>query len=185
MRYNLGKSRLESGGPTFATKLPSECTDDPIKTKSHGRLYQWDVGKKSWESTSNSVSGWDETNPPTSNTSWLEANDPCPKDYRLPTKDEFIALFSTTTQTNGGGWNASDYGYKIFTNGSLKLEFPAVGIRYRSTGTLSDQGVRGNCWSSTQYDVEMGYNMYFISSKVSPANYTYKSGGFSVRCVQK
>ncbi len=183
MRYNLGKSRWE--GTSFATKLPSECTDDPIKTKSHGRFYQWDVGKKSWESTGSSVSGWNGTNPPTKNTSWLEANDPCPEDYRLPTMDEFVALKNATTQTNGGGWNASDYGYKIFTSGKLKLEFPAVGYRHYSSGVLYSQGVNGNCWASTQYDGEKGYYIHFNSSGVCPSSYNYKSNGLSVRCVRR
>ncbi len=185
MKYNLAKSKLENGGPTFATKLPSECTDDPIKTKSHGRFYQWDVGNKSWESTGNSVSGWDETNPPTSNTSWLEANDPCPEDYRLPTKDEFIALKNATIQTNGGDWNASNYGYKIFTSGNNKLEFPAVGNRGNTSGVLYVQGVHGNYWVSTQYDEAKGCFINLNSDGVAPLGNTNKSYGLSVRCVRK
>lgn len=185
MRYNLSKSRLE-GGATFATKLPSECTDDPIKTKSHGRFYQWDVGNKSWETTGSSVSGWNGTNPPTKNTSWLETNDPCPENYRLPTMNEFVALKNATTQTNGGGWNASDYGYKIFTSGSLRLEFPAVGYRYYVTGALGNQGTNGHYWSSTQYDVENGYNMTVGSSDVAPSDYaSSKASSRIVRCVRR
>ncbi len=185
MKYNLGKSRSESEEPTFATKLPSECTDDPIKTKSHGRFYQWDVGKKSWNSTDLSVSGWSGTNPPTQNDSWLESNDPCPAGYRLPTKDEFAILKSETTQTNGGGWSASDYGYKIFTKGNVKLEFPSVGIRSITDGALIGNGTSGFYWSSSQYSSTNGYNMNFSSSGVKSDNYNTKASGRSVRCVRK
>ena len=185
MRYNLGKSKSE--GTSFATKLPSECTDDPIRTKSHGRFYQWDVGNKSWESTGNNVDGWNRTNPPTQNTSWLEVNDPCPEDYRLPTKDEFVALKNATSQTNGGGWNASDYGYKIFTSGSVKLEFPAVGNRSNNNGALLFQGMNGYYWSSTQYENEedKGYGMGFTISVTVQSGSNYKAVGFNVRCVRK
>ncbi len=183
MRYNLAKSRLEET-VTFATKLPSECTDDPIKIKSHGRFYQWGVGSKSWDTTSSSVSEWNGTSPMPQDTMWLEANDPCPRDYRLPTNDEFVALKNATTQTNGGGWNASDYGYKIFTSGNLKLEFPAVGCRDNSNGSLSLNGTYGYYWSSTQGNSSNGYGMYFGSSSVGPSHYYYKTLGLSVRCVR-
>ena len=183
MRYNLGKSRFE--GISFATKLPSECTDDPIKTKSHGRFYQWDVGSKSWETTSISVSGWNGTNPPTTNTSWIESNDPCPEGYRLPTKDEFVALKNETIQTNGGGWNASDYGYKIFTSGNVKLEFLSVGLIHRSGGYLLNQGTNGYYWASEQQDREYGYEMDFTNGNIRPSIVAYKSSGMNVRCVQK
>ncbi len=186
MKYNLGKSKLENGGPTFATKLPSECSDDPIKTKSHGRFYQWDIGSKSWESTGSSVSGWNGTNPPTQNTSWLESNDPCPENYRLPTKDEFVVLKNSTTQSNEGGWNASDYGYKIFTNGNKTLEFPSIGRRHWSTGVLDYQSVYGYYWSSTQVDETKAYIMYINSNDVTPSyNNGNKSNGANVRCVRK
>ncbi len=185
MRYNLGKSKFENGGSTFATKLPSECTDDPIKTKSHGRFYQWGCGEKSWESIGSRVSGWDEVTPPTGNISWLESKDPCPEDYRLPTKEEFVLLKNETTQTNAGGWNASDYGYIIFTSGNINLEFPAVGIRNRPSGILGYMGTYGNYWSSSQYDEEIGHNLNFSNNNVYPTGKYYKQNGLNVRCVKK
>lgn len=182
MKYNLGKSKQE--GVTFATKLPSECVDDPIKTKSHGRFYQWDVGNKSWESIGTNVSGWNNTNPPTKNTSWLESNDPCPDDYRLPTKEEFMVLQSSTTQTSGGGWSINDYGYKIFTAGDVKLEFPAVGNRGVALGTLYSDGRLGNYWSSQQSNETKAYYLRFGESPITIYEEA-KAVGFSIRCVKK
>ena len=182
MKYNLGSGRLE-GTVTFATKLPSECIDDPIKTKSHVRFYQWDVGNKSWISTGNSVSGWNGTNPPTSNSSWLDINDPCPNGYRLPKAEEFVILKSNTTQTNEGGWSASDYGYKVFTSNNLTLEFPAAGYRVSNSGIQRNNGVGGHYWSSTQSDEINGFSMNFLNTSISPSANSYKSCGLSIRCV--
>ncbi len=184
MRYNLAKSRLE-GTTTFATKLPSECADDPIKTKSHGRFYQWDIGNKSWPSTEISVTDWDKTNPPTQNVSWLESNDPCPLGYHVPTQEEFLSLKNNTTQTNAGGWSASDYGYKIFKNGNASLELPAIGYRNDSTGSLKEQGTSGNYWTASSYDgIKAGVVMLFYEQSISLFNSYYKSCGRSIRCVK-
>ena len=182
MRYNLKNSKQEKGGATFATKLPSECTDDPIKVKSHGRFFQWDR-YKSWGTTESTISGWDGTY--SSNTSWLEQNDPCPKDFRVPTKEDFEKLVSSSTISNGGGWSPSDYGYKIFKSGNATLEFPAVGYRFTKLGALYSNGMIGWYWSSTQYDSDNGYHLGMPSGSVNPDRTNYKSYVISVRCVKK
>ena len=185
MKYNLAKSKLESGGPTFATKLPSECVDDPIRTKSHGKFYQWDVGNKSWSSTDITVSGWNSTNPPTTNDTWVEDNDPCPDGYRIPTRDEFETLLSSSTHTNGNSdWSASNYGYVILKSGNLTLEFPAVGFRNGLSGSLGGNGTGGRYWSSTQIE-EYGSLLYFSNSMVILSDTGSKITGYSVRCVKK
>ncbi len=65
------------------------------------------------------------------------------------------------------------------------LEFPAVGYRdNNSTGTLNNAGTNGNYWSSTQYNTDNAYRMYFNSSNVNVDN-PNKRNGFSVRCVRQ
>ena len=183
--YNLANSRLESGGATFATKLPSQCTG--VRTESHGKFYQWDVGKKSWSSTG-SVSGWNSSNPPTSNSSWIAANDPCPNGYHVPTKDDFSTLVNNSNITYmSGTWSASNYGYIIFTSktsSSAKLELPAVG--YRSTNSsLDGNDVRGNYWSSVSRNSSWAYYLYFGNNSILPSDINTKAGGFSIRCVKE
>ncbi|MCX4359432.1 MAG: hypothetical protein OSJ22_07350, partial [Rikenellaceae bacterium] len=85
-----------------------------------------------------------------------------------------------------GSWSSSNYGYITLTdktNSANKLEFPAVGGRSTS-GPLEDAGMWGNYWSSTQYNNNDAYGMYFNSSDVGTRNYS-RLYGFSVRCVRK
>lgn len=133
---------------------------------------------------SSDVSGW-EVNHPMQNAPWPEYNDPCPENYRLPTTDEFITLSNETIQTNGGGWIASDYGYKIFTSGKVSLEFLAFGRRNGTIGALNFQGVNGYYWSSTNKDEEYGHNMFINNDHVTKSSTSYKLLGFGVRCVRK
>ncbi len=163
----------------FATSKPSQLTG--TRAASHGKFYQWNR-KIAWATTGN-VSGWNSNGD--TGLSWASANDPCPSGYRVPTKDEFVELNNNTTKSNKGGWTSSNYGYLVFTSGSVTREFPAVGYRNYTNGVLGRQGLHGDYWASTQYDGEKGYFLGVDSSSVNPSNYSYKSNGFSVRCVRK
>ena len=63
------------------------------------------------------------------------------------------------------------------------MEFPAVGYRNNSDGSLFDAGAGGRYWSSVAYDSNGAYDLYFGSGylRVSYGNRQY---GFSVRCVR-
>ncbi len=67
---------------------------------------------------------------------------------------------------------------------STTLEFPAVGYRNNSSGSLNNPGTEGDYWSSTQNDSSNAYNMYFNSSNVNTTN-NNRRNGFSVRCVRR
>jgi hypothetical protein len=60
--------------------------------------------------------------------------------------------------------------------------FPASGNR-NGTG-LNNRGSNGNYWSASLKSAANGYNLYFISGGVIPANYSNRFYGFSVRAVQ-
>ena len=60
--------------------------------------------------------------------------------------------------------------------------FPASGNRY-GTG-LDYRGSRGYYWSASLLSQTNGYNLYFGSTGVSPANLSNRFNGFSVRAVQ-
>ncbi len=188
MPLNLANPRQAEGGATFATKLPSQCTD--IRAESHGKFYQWGINV-AWTTTdpkSSTPSGasWN-TSPYPSN--WN--THPCPTGYRLPTKDEFQNLINSCTVTRGGGWSSSDYGYIKFTSGSNSVKFPAVGYRVDySSGTLRGAGTNGYYWSSVAYTSGTSslsaYVLYFNSSSLNvDRNNTNKGYGYSVRCVRQ
>ncbi|MDE7356705.1 MAG: fibrobacter succinogenes major paralogous domain-containing protein, partial [Rikenellaceae bacterium] len=79
--------------------------------------------------------------------------------------------------------NSSDYGYIKFTSGSNSVEFPAVGYRNYSDGSLSSAGAYGRYWSSVAYYSNDAYNLYFSSSNLSVSSRN-KQLGRSVRCVR-
>ncbi|MDE7134791.1 MAG: fibrobacter succinogenes major paralogous domain-containing protein [Rikenellaceae bacterium] len=64
------------------------------------------------------------------------------------------------------------------------MEFPAVGYRYYSSGSLSGAGTWGGYWSSVALGSSSAYYLYFDSSGlyVDGGN---RQTGFSVRCVRQ
>ena len=181
MLHNISNPRQADGGATFATKLPSQCSD--TREESHGTFYQWGVNV-AWNSTGASASGatpsglWANSYSPDWNTN------PCPDGYRLPTDTEFENLINSSTVSRGGGWSSTDYGYIEFTSDSKSVEFPAVGLRNYNDGALTSAGTNGYYWSATQYDDAFAYFLSFASNSVNVAYYR-KTYGFSVRCVRQ
>ncbi|MDE7134571.1 MAG: hypothetical protein K2N86_04765 [Rikenellaceae bacterium] len=181
---NHAPAKQASGGATFATKLPSECSG--TRAESHGKFYQWGINV-AWNTTGSSASG--ATPSGSWNTSTYPSNwntHPCPEGYRLPTNTEFQNLIDNCTRTNGGGWSSSDYGYitlTLKTDSSKKLEFPAVGYRFPD-GSLNYAGTWGGYWSSVAYDSSTAYNLYFDSGNLG-VHYYDKQSGRSVRCVRQ
>ena len=60
---------------------------------------------------------------------------------------------------------------------------PLVGYRYNAYGSLLNQGMYGNYLASTIIGTS-AYYLNFDSSDVSPANTSYRTYGFSVRCLK-
>ncbi len=165
----------------------SQCTGN--RAESHGRFYQWNRNV-SWNTIGSSASGanpsgtWQTTNP--SGTSWTTT--PCPSGFRLPTNTEFQNLINACNATYmSGSWSSSNYGYLTLTdksNSANKLEFPAVGQRDFSSGTLEIAGTDGRYWSSVRSSSSSAHTMSFASSSVSMLTLD-KQYGFSVRCVRQ
>ena len=74
-------------------------------------------------------------------------------------------------------------GYIKFTSGSNSVEFPAVGYRNGSDGTVINAGQGGYYWSSVAGSSYSAYNLVFNSGSLGMSN-NNKQHGFSVRCVR-
>lgn len=118
--------------------------------------------------------------------------DPCRfylgRSWRLPTKDEYIALFANSGYPSNGPWTAvgtfaegSADSYAVYSGG---LKFPAAGARASNTGLLFLVGSYGNYWTISPYDAYNGYDFLLSSSNADPDYNDHRSYGFPVRCVQ-
>ena len=102
-------------------------------------------------------------------------SDLCPKGWRLPignTSGEFQALYN-----------------KYGSNASMRNPISAGGAAFTLSSIFYDgsptgrQGSEGNFWSSTFYSGSFMYNLYLDTSSVSPASYSSRANGTSIRCV--
>jgi hypothetical protein len=100
---------------------------------------------------------------------------------RLPTVGEFQELNSNCDSewTDEDGVAGRRFTSRI--NGN-SIFFPASG--YRGGTGLKFRGSNGYYWSSSLLSQTDGYNLYFHSGGVNPANNVLRFYGFSVRAVQ-
>ena len=92
--------------------------------------------------------------------------------WRMPTKDEYVALCASYTWGGNNSLNANS------------VVFPAAG--YWNGGSFSYGGSSGFYWSSSCYNGGRAYRLLFSchSSLVSPGSNRYRYSGQSVRPVQ-
>jgi hypothetical protein len=68
-------------------------------------------------------------------------------------------------------------------NASTKLlTLPAAGFRLLTDGALTNRGIIGLYWSSTENGTN-AFALVFDSSNVNPAFSTSRTFGFSLRCI--
>jgi uncharacterized protein (TIGR02145 family) len=118
----------------------------------------------------------------------VTANDPCPTGYRVPTRNEWVAVATYNTPSRTGlPWSAgpTEFGNALHYGtdaGTKLLTLPAAGNRSFTNGALFNRGSTGNYWSSTDLD-SIAYALLFNSSVVNPASTKFRTDGFSVRCI--
>ncbi|MBK6346844.1 MAG: hypothetical protein IPF68_13090 [Bacteroidales bacterium] len=109
------------------------------------------------------------------NSDWLPASDPCAlllgSDWRLPTKTEWETAYAN------GGWGNSNETFPSI----LKLH--AAGNLYYGDGSLGYRGGVGIYMSSSQYNYNNHWYLYFndINSGVGSGG---KANGCSTRCLR-
>ena len=171
-----------------ASQVATSSTD----ANSYGDLYQW--GRKSDghqcrnSATTTTLSSSDQPGhgnfirPSSSPNDWRSpqntnlwqgvngVNNPCPSGYRLPTETEFNAeRLSWSPNNNSAGAFASP------------LKLPMMGYRSNS-GSLSDVGSFGFCWSSTVSGTSSRYLRFWSSG--ANMNTSDRATGLSVRCLK-
>jgi len=164
-------------GVKWATRnvgAPGTFVQNP---KDYGEYYQWNKGTTDFLLPADyTKSVYIKSN------SWLQANDPSPVGYRVPTSAEFVKLYDTNNVTYE--WiNKNGIAGEIFTdktNGNI-LFLPAAGYR-NDDGTLTNVGMSGGYWSSSGSG-GYAWSMSFTGSN-SPRCYSgvYR-GCYSIRPV--
>ena len=106
--------------------------------------------------------------------------DPCPPGWRVPTREEWLAVIDNNTTT----WQSSPVaGFKISPDGgtTTTLFLPAALNRQRETGDVLGTNERGFYWSSTVDDIR-AQGLLFSEGGVLVTS-TGRALGLSVRCV--
>ena len=101
---------------------------------------------------------------------------PAPDGFHIPTKDEWGALcwILTTTLGLSSNWNTM----------KTYLKMPFAGYRYCSSAGVNSQGSSGYYWSSSHYDANNAYRLYFPPTALRPQDSEYRAHGYSVRCFK-
>ena len=173
------------------------CYDnDPANCDRYGRFYQWGAAMDSAGDNMNpgwiyarraSLCGYDVACTPTPPVLGV-----CPDGWHLPTKAEFMTLFSTV-----GGESSADYVLKSQTgwdndrNGNNGNGIDAYGFSVlpggwrRNDGRNFLMGSQSNFWTSTEFDAKDAYSVSIESRHKSLLMESmWKYYGFFVRCVK-
>lgn len=112
--------------------------------------------------------------------------DPCPPGWRLPENGTWD-VFSNSGIPNAQkpfsrGWNF--YMIAEAEENSETTWYPTPGSRHFSSGTITEEGRMGYCWSASPQGT-YGYHLFIYSGHLGTRNNSHRGHGFSVRCIQE
>lgn len=140
-----------------------------------GMFYQWNR-RVGWSANplinSNGGTVWDESIP--TGTTWEKENDPCPRGWRVPTREELERLANAVNI-----WTAlNGVSGRFFGNAPNQIFLSAT------EGLVSSTQVLGYYWSSTQHSEIHAWRLQFGSDRSAWVhNASSRFSGFLVRCV--
>ena len=149
------KNSVTINGVTWALSNVDSVGFFAETRESAGMLYQWNKNV-AWDNISEIVEDWDTI--PAKGKTWAKENDPSPKGWRVPNKEELLSLLDTIkveqkwTTLNGVS------GIMFFDKISKdSIFFPAVGYRNK-TNKLRLVGKYSYYWSATEQTQDGNYN---------------------------
>ena len=172
-----------AGGPLWATGNLSQTAKtivDPLKAGEYfryGKTTPYSASESDYTGTEHPLS--------TSADVAYSVN----SSWRIPTYGQFHALVNgwNTTTVWQADWTSigSTKGGRLITSkvNGISLFFAAAGFNSGSGGYLFNAGNNGYYWSSTPYDSDYAYYMYFGSGNID-TNFISREFGYSVRPVR-
>ncbi|GAB6120348.1 hypothetical protein JCM30204_14970 [Dysgonomonas termitidis] len=157
----------------------------------NGDYFQW--GRPTVVATvdtpAGAIAGWNTSYAP--NGSWSDAsktaNDPCPQNYRVPTRSEWDGVVDTSlnprTMPPGATLNTSETNFSNGLNFGSALYLPAAGYRSYGSSLLDRRGGYGYYWSSTEDRSSFAYFLYLTNYLTTTYQNLVRAYGFSVRCI--
>ena len=110
---------------------------------------------------------------------WYEAQNACPRGWRLPTREELQSLQNAA----GGEWTVRNgVNGRTFGTAPNQLFLPAAGMYNADANVLIFAGVTGFYWSSLPYNTSHAWTLNFVSTG-SNVHFNLREWEFSVRCV--
>ena len=161
---NYGNASSPSGSGTFLA----------ANLYSYGNYYTWAAAMANTNHYTNY------------STSEATSTSLCPFNWHLPSGYDATKEYGTLSTSYGGnGSNQSGAGtgdimssrFRAFPNNFLYSG-------YFSGSSASGRGTSGHCWSRSAVSGGSGsYDLYLLTSSLSPSSSSNKSSGFSVRCL--
>ncbi|HIC8807706.1 TPA: hypothetical protein ACW71U_001654 [Elizabethkingia anophelis] len=177
MLYNLGDNRTDPNtGPFDQSNFYQFGRNTVVAT---GSTQTAEIA--GWNTTIAADNAW---NSGTEAAPVKTGNDPCPQNYRIPTRTELQSLLDGTTKTEIGTFNDSPTNFsaaKVYTsnrNSSVKLTFPAIGARNAAAGRVNNRGISPHVWTSTASDASNAYANGRNAIVIHP-----KNTGNPIRCI--
>jgi uncharacterized protein (TIGR02145 family) len=153
---------------------------------------RWGDGTKSSSTRASDIplSGWT-----------YSQNNPCPSGWRVPSRWNFWDIYKgtgTDTSISSSNYDGTDntWSWRGATNNAIGgallknpsngvfVFLPASGYRNDSNGAILNIDTHGYYWSSTYYNTNSSYALYFTNGNVNAGGgYSYKSYGRSIRCA--
>jgi len=176
--------------------LGANYNSDPFTPSQnlHGAKYQWgnkdpminQVEDQNPENDRNII-GW-KTPKPSLKDAWYDIykkeNDPCPKYYRVPSKEEWDRLATYNIISSRGVWEdvATNYSSGIMIGDKMFL--PNEGFRRYKDARIMMRGKKGLYWTSSNTG-EYKYAASFEESNIYKVNRIYEEDFLSIRCIKE